>query len=92
MSYYLEYNPELRGRYPTGRTREKKHTKIIASTLVIVAVCYVLHKTGLLRYLIPGDPEATADALRSMVELVGEGVAIKDAFANFCREIIVGVS
>ena len=40
--------------------------------------------------LIPGDPAVTTAAFESMVSSIGNGVTVGDAFAGFCREIILG--
>lgn len=92
MSYYVEYNPELRKRYPAAKKTRKKRLQIFVVLLAIIAMIYTITGGGLLRYMIPGDPDITIGAMRSIVEQVDEGVAVRDAFAGFCREIIGNVS
>ena len=89
MSYNIEYNPELHVRYPYLR---KKKSKISTSAVVIILFCvitgWIIAKTALLRFLIPGDPKVTAEAFSAMVEKIESGVPVGEGLLAFCEEII----
>lgn len=40
------------------------------------------------QYLIPGDRSVTAAAAQALVEQIGAGAPVAEAFADFCREIL----
>ncbi len=89
MSYNIEYNPELHVRYPV---LQKKKKRISASAVFALLFCvitgWIIAKNKLLRFLIPGDPEVTAEAFSTMVEKIENGVPVGEGLLAFCEEII----
>ena len=89
MSYNIEYNPELHVRYPVLRKNKKR---ISFSAVLIMLFCIIsggiIAKSELLQFLIPGDPEVTAEAFSAMVEKIENGVPVGEGFLAFCEEII----
>ena len=91
MSYTVEYNPELRKTYPLKyRKRQKSPIKFLLYTLSVFVCLYILKITGILRYIIPGEPSVTAGAFSAMVEQVRMGQAVSDAIITFLKEVITG--
>jgi len=90
MSYRVDYNPEMNKRYPSvTKTRRKLPIRPILLTVGAVALVYGIFSSGLLCLLIPGDPAVTAAAFSGMIENIGAGESIRQAFLLFCKEIIV---
>lgn len=88
MSYCIEYNPELNRKYPSiKRIRRKPPMKILILLAVFVST-YILVQSGYIKYLLPGNPDVTISAFSALVEQVGDGEPVKDAFIEFCEEII----
>ena len=92
MSYYVEYNPELKRRYPRAGKRSSKAPLVLIGLVFIAVGTYALMRYNLLHYLIPGDSKVTTAAFREMVESVGNGKAVTEAVFAFCRDIIIGSS
>ena len=93
MSYSVAYNPELRERYPEIESKQRKlPVKPIVLAAAVVVAFYIIAASGLLRYCIPGEPGVTAAAFSEMVTEIEEGESVRDAFIDFCKEIIYGGS
>jgi len=93
MSYCVEYEPQKKKHYPTViRSNRKPPIGIFIWSAVAIAAVYALISSGVLRYFIPGDPEVTTTAFSLLVEEIGEGEPVREAFLSFCREIIVNAS
>ena len=91
MSYVVEYNPELRKRYPTKQFKfPKSGIKIILTLLFAVVAGYAAIHVNLFHYLIPGDSTVTAQAFSAMVEQIGAGEPVSACISDFCKEIIAG--
>ena len=88
MSYNIIYNPENKKRYPPVRNKKSNPFYIVLILLLGSVAVYGLTQSGIIHYLIPGDPEITAEAFSVMVERVGQGETVGTAFASFCKEII----
>ena len=89
MSYCIEYNPELKRKYPKVKFHRQIPTKKIIFLLIFFISAYLLLESKVYRYLIPGDPDTTIAAFSAMVDQVGDGEPMKDAVRSFCEEIIV---
>lgn len=88
MAYQIKY-PSKR-KYP-GRNRFrnfswKRWAAIGVAVAVLVGTLWFLGDNG---YLFSGNREVTGRALDNMIQQVGEGQSIGQAFAAFCREIIL---
>jgi len=88
MSYYVEYNPELRKHYPPKRKKQNKPTVSIVILLTVAVAAYISVQSGLVRYLIPGNPEITTVAFSQLIEQVVSGKPIRQSVITFCEEII----
>ncbi len=89
MSYHVEYNPELGKRYPSIPKQRRKPAAAIMLLLAVVIASYAFFQNGLIRYLIPGDPEVTTAAFSTLVERIGEGDSVRESLVGFCQEIIL---
>ena len=89
MSYCIEYNPELREKYPKVKLQRHIPTKKLVYLLVFFVASYLLIQSKVFRYLLPGNPDVTISAFSTMVERVGDGAPMRDAVRSFCEEIIV---
>ena len=93
MSYQIEYNPEVNIRYPLQNSQKKKKGRSIALCIAGAAIAgLMIMKSGLLRYLIPGDPEVTVEAFSTMVEQIETGTSIGESLLTFCEEIMKNAS
>ena len=90
MSYHVDYNPEMKNRYPIHIKIKRKFRirPIVLSTMAVVLI-YAVFRSGVLQYMIPGDPVVTTAAFSGMVEDIGGGESIREAFLAFCKEVIV---
>lgn len=89
MSYSVEYNPELGRRYPATRKKRGKSAGPVMILAAIAVAMYTFVQSGLVRYLLPGDPEVTAAAFSMLVERVEAGEPVRESLLHFCEEIIV---
>lgn len=90
MSYRVDYNPEMKNRYPSKiKIRKKLPVRPILLAVVGVTVIWGICSSGILRFLIPGDEAVTTAAFSGMVDEIGAGESVRQAFINFCKEIIV---
>lgn len=93
MSYRVDYNPEMKNRYPSMIKIEKKlPVRPILLSIAAIAFCYGIFCSGVLRFLIPGDPAVTTAAFSEMVDDIGAGESVRQAFLSFCKEIIINAS
>lgn len=89
MSYCIEYNPELKRKYPKTKVRPPVPMKKLIVLILFFVATYLAIQSRLYRYLLPGDPDVTISAFSAMVERVGDGAPVKDAVMAFCEEIIM---
>lgn len=87
MAYKINYGPARRIQ-KTGRG--KRHRLLVWILVVVVLLGFYASglRDKLVYWLLPGDPEVTAAALETMVQQIGTGENVGDAFSCFCREII----
>ena len=88
MSYYIEYNPEMKEKYPKTRRVIELPIKKLLFIFAVLITSYAFMQCRLYRYFIPGNPDVTMSAFSNMVENVGDGEPVKDAVFAFCKEII----
>ncbi len=88
MSYCVEYNPELKRKYPSVKKYRRKPSKKVFILLVTCVSAYIFVHNGWIKFLLPGNPDVTISAFSALVEQVGEGDSIKQAVLTFCEEII----
>ena len=91
MSYIFSYEPEIDRRYPIKKNRHIQ-LPVMKLLLLLIACCgvYTFIRLGLARYLIPGDPEVTAEAFTDMVHLVKEGEPVGSAITTFVQDVLAG--
>ena len=93
MSYHIEYNPEVNIRYPILKVKKRNKGSLAALFVFCAAVAsLVIMKSGLLHFLIPGDPEVTIEAFSTMVEQIETGTSVGESLRSFCKEIIANAS
>ena len=89
MSYSVNYNPELKDRYPSAENPGRKFSvKLLLWCAAIAVLLLVVSRGEVLRICLPGEPDVTADAFSAMVEQIGAGESVQEAFVDFCKEII----
>lgn len=88
MSYNITYNPDLKKRYPSVRKNKNKPLNTVWILLAGIIAVYVLSRSDIMRYFIPGDPEITVEAFSTMVNRVGQGETVGNAVVDFCKQII----
>ena len=90
MSYRVDYDPEMKNRYPTYiKIKRKLPARPLLLSIAVIAACYGVFRSGLLHYFIPGDPAVTTAAFSGMMDDIGAGESVRQAFLDFCKEIIV---
>ena len=90
MSYRVDYNPEMKNRYPSlPKIRKKLPVRPLLLSIVAIAAFYGIFSSGLLRWLIPGEPAVTTAAFNGMMDDIGAGESVRQAFLTFCKEIIL---
>lgn len=89
MSYCIEYNPELKKKYPKAKFTKQISIKPIIYILVCFVATYLFVESKIYRYLLPGNPDVTIAAFSTLVERVGEGDPMGAAVRSFCEEIIL---
>ena len=89
MSYCIAYNPELNKKYPQRKQIKQFSIKKLLLLTIILVISYGILQGKLYRFFIPGDPDVTIPAFSTMVDRVGDGASVKDAFVEFCQEIIM---
>ena len=93
MSYCVSYNPEFSKRYPFAQRRQRQLSKtLIVLVLIAALTAGAAWRGGILRFLIPGDPDVTVAAFSTMVEKVEMGEPLRESLLAFCREIITNGS
>lgn len=90
MSYRVDYNPEMKNRYPSMfRIKMNLPMKPILISVAAIGVCSGILFSGVLRFLIPGDATVTTAAFSGMMDDIGSGESVRQAFLTFCKEIII---
>lgn len=80
MAYRIEY---------PGK-RKTRRFPVWVLLLVILAAVLAIPKQTLAYWLLPGDPEVTAQALSELVETLRQGANAGQAVAAFCKSIVQG--
>ena len=87
MGYTIRYSPETSKRYPIS-VRSKTWKYFFVLGIVGLILFFALkYRSEMIRFLIPGDPDVTADAFYDLMTNIREGNA-GDAVTAFCREIL----
>ena len=93
MSYRVDYSPELSKQYPSAVKIPKRiPLRPILLSVGAILVCYGIYRSGALKLLSPGDPTVTTAAFSGMVDDIGAGESVREAFLTFCKEIIIHAS
>lgn len=80
MAYRIEY---------PGK-RKTRRFPVWVLLLVILTAVLAIPKQALVYWLLPGDPEVTAQALSELVETLRQGANAGQAVAAFCKSIVQG--
>ncbi len=81
MAYKIVYGPEK------GKPRSGKKWAVIGAVAVL-GLALLGRYLGWGDYLIPGDAAVTAMAAEEMVSQIAAGEPVREAFTDFCREIM----
>lgn len=93
MSYRVDYNPQMKNRYPSFiKKRRKVPVRPLLIAITAIAISYSIYRSDLLHYLIPGDTAVTTAAFSEMVDNIEAGKNVRQAFLGFCKEIIVNAN
>ncbi len=91
MAYTINYDQGSRPKYNIP-VKFKLNLKFIATVLCIAAILLVWIITpvrvAVLEFLLPGDGAITRQAAGNMLEDLKQGQPFKEAFTDFCIEII----
>ena len=83
MGYSIRYGPRIPAEKKRGRW-QCVAALILAGAIVLLCVDIWNGR----QWLLPGDPQVTAQALETMAESIREGESLREAITCFCREII----
>lgn len=93
MGYRIDY-----GSFKPAKSKKKINIpRVIAMTTGFLAAFFLA--TGLFwesgrqklqRFLLPGDPDVTGQALETMISQIKDGEPLSDAVTAFCKEVIDG--
>lgn len=90
MGYRIQYGPPLNSEKKYIK-KYKRNLWIACLVIIVFAGLCVAKYTNpeLMReFIIPGDAEVTSNAFAQMTEQIRQGAAVKEAFTDFCVEII----
>lgn len=85
MGYTIQYEPEKNRKYPLLSQKRVRAGMPLIAAVSLVALLGIGIRTG---WLIPGDPQVTADAFTQMVDSLQAGESVKDAVTVFCTEVL----
>lgn len=91
MGYRIEYGQmitKVKIKENVRKTSVEWLLKVVATGCVLLFLAFLWGKENIRDYFIPGDPDITEQAAKCFLEDVRNGESIKDAFTNFCLEII----
>ena len=88
MSYYLQYEPKLRKRYPFVSDKRWRVVRTLAF-FAALAVVGAIFRNKIADFLIPRDRAVTVPAFSEMVDSIGAGESVSDSFMDFCRKILI---
>ena len=90
MSYSVHYNPELGRRYPSKVKDQRNLTRPIIILMIVAVVVYASVQSGMVKFLIPGNPEITTAAFSQLIEQVAAGESVGQSIRTFCEDVITG--
>jgi len=93
MGYRIEYERTGNIRRYSFTERRSRMWPYVLGAAVMMAVClYGFAGDLLARFLLPGDPEITGQALDTMVEGLNSGQSLTEAITAFCQEIVANAN
>ena len=91
MAYYIQYDQGFNQKRSENLPR-KYDRKFIIAVIVVASILLVWLITpvrlAILDYLLPGNGEVTLHAAQEMIKDLKNGQSIKEAFSEFCIEIL----
>ena len=93
MSYRVSYAGDHTKKVKTTARIGKPQRWLLGGILLLIgaaALSYTGAAQQILRWLLPGDPETTAQALHLLTEQLAQGENLKEAISAFCRKILEG--
>ena len=95
MSYSIDYSQDMPRRMPLNEKQDHFPMMISVGILIVIIAAFLLWPgmgQSLKEALTPGDFGITTGAFETMVNSLSQGESVRDAFAEFCRDVIVGAS
>ena len=93
MGYTINYGQATKHK-TTIKRFDKRRSKYIVYALLAAGVCIAAVCVGKMDWcrelLIPGDSKVTSAAFSGFISDVQSGSSVREAFSDFCREIVVG--
>lgn len=91
MAYCISYGDtkqrRTRNNKPGNKQRLLFRLTIVASFIItLIVICVQWNTIG--DFFLPGDREATSNALHTMLDDIKAGASLKDAITTFCKEIV----
>lgn len=91
MSYQIIY--DSKDMHIANKRKKRRHTGLMVCILSILMLG-ILRISGwgetLWQYMIPGDPEITAEAFQNLSDSLQNGHSLSDAVFVFCNTVIQG--
>lgn len=91
MGYRIDYEPNLKRKYPLKR-QKGNFIEITVAVFLLACIVILLCNPGvhglLQEILLPGDPQKTAEAIENMIVNLKSGETFKNSVTAFCVEII----
>ena len=91
MAYSIQYDPELKDKYPNKRKKSTAKEYVLA-LLLFVAIAFMMITTDIRTLLkglvLPGDPERTEAALVTFTNNVQKGEGVRESLTAFCMELL----
>ena len=84
MGYVIQYEPEKNKKYPISVCRKRLPVGVIVTMLILMIVGIGIR----MKWLVPGDPQVTADAFSAMVDDIADGEPIDESVAAFCGRVL----
>lgn len=86
MGYQLEYKSGYGGVVYKRIAGGRKKRLLILLIPAVLLCC--LFRERIINFILPGDPDATKEAISTFIGQLQEGEPVTDAFGSFCKVIL----